>query len=147
MRGLLLALLLVSSTASAATYPKPEGVPEIYVPGTNAATITIAAVSVGFVGEGLAILTKQPDGNWGMCGQCMPAPTVNLQTAIDQYGSAEAWVASQVPFINERLAQLFPADGPQPPSPGGSATNQVNYTLFTSYKLELVNNVPVLVLK
>lgn len=138
MRGIILAIGLLFSTAANA-YTKPQGAPEIVVPGRNV-TIAIWADQTA-VGHGIGIFELRA-GTWYLCGTCIvdvEYPT--LDNAVNAAGGALPYVASKVPAINAKLAALYPASN-APPT--GSTIERVNQALSGSFALGLVNGSPVL---
>jgi hypothetical protein len=131
-------LMLVFGCSAANAYTKPQGAPEIVVPGRNV-TVAIWADQTA-VGHGIGIFELRA-GTWYLCGTCLidvEYPT--LDNAVNGAGGALPYVASKVPAINAKLAALYPASN-APPT--GSAIDRVNQALG-SFALGLVNGSPVL---
>lgn len=136
MRPIIIAALLLFSTAANA-YTKPQGAPEIVVPGRNV-TVAIWADQTA-VGHGIGIFELRA-GVWYLCGTCIvdvEYPT--LDNAVNAAGGALPYVASKVPAINAKLAALYP---PTNAPPTGSAIERVNQALSGSFALGLVNGSP-----
>lgn len=134
VKYLFAALLLFSTAANA--YTKPQGAPEVFIPGRNV-TVAVWADQTP-VGHGIGIFELRA-GAWYLCGNCLidvEYPT--MDSAVNAAGGAVPYVASKVPAINAKLAAMFPPTGA--PSTG-SAIERVNQALG-AYALGLVNGGP-----
>lgn len=126
------------SDAHAAGYPKPAGVPEVYVPNYGV-TVAVGAVHTA-IGDGIGVLENNGSGVWTLCGICLADPAIpNLDADVAAAGGTSAYVASKLSALNAILAARYPAIG------GGPVTtlDQVNQAL-QSQALRLVNGSPVL---
>lgn len=137
-RILALALLLLSNAAYAAGYPKPAGVPEIYVPNYGV-TVAVATLHTA-IGDGIGVLENNGNGVWTLCGICLVDGAIpNLDADVAAAGGPSGYVASKLPALNAVLAARYPEIG------GGPVTtlDQVNQAL-QGMQLRLVNGSPVL---
>lgn len=137
MRSVIIAALLLFSTAANA-YTKPQGAPEVFIPGRNV-TVAVWADQTP-VGHGIGIFELRA-GAWYLCGNCLvdvEYPT--MDSAVNAAGGAAPYVESKVPAINAKLAAMFPPTGA--PSTG-SAIERVNQAL-SGQVFRLVDGSPVL---
>jgi hypothetical protein len=130
--------MVVFGCSAANAYTKPQGAPEVFIPGRNV-TVAVWADQTP-VGHGIGIFELRA-GAWYLCGNCLidvEYPT--MDSAVNAAGGAAPYVASKVPAINAKLAALYPASN-APPT--GSTIERVNGALG-SFALGLVNGSPVL---
>ena len=133
-----LLLLLGSNAAQAASYAKPSGVPEIFLPEYQK-TIAVFAITSP-AGSGLAVLERQPDGNYIACGICTRF-VVDLAGEIAFKGGARQYIEAMVPDLNDILVYNYPMK--TAPVPGSTPVGQLNYSLFADgFTLRMVNGVP-----
>ena len=137
VKVLALALLLLSNSALAAGYPKPAGVPEVYVSNHGVSVAVWAAHTA--IGDGIGVFEKS-GSDWNLCGYCLvDAAIPNLDADVAAAGGPSGYVQSKLSALNTILAARYPALG------GGPVTtlDQVNQAL-QGMQLRLVNGSPVL---
>lgn len=125
--------------AQAASYPKPSGVPEIYL-ASKGVTVGVWAAQTA-VGHGIGIFEKK-DGSadWSLCFNCLISPELpTMDSAVNGAGGPEAYVASKLPAINATLAAKY--SGVSPDLATGMTMERVNGAL-SSYALRIVNGSP-----
>lgn len=126
------------SEAHAAGYPKPAGVPEVYVPNYGV-TVAVAALHTS-IGDGIGVLENNGNGVWTLCGICLVDGAIpNLNADVAAVGGTGPYVASKLAALNNILSARYPEIG------GGPVTtlDQVNQAL-QGMQLRLVNGSPVL---
>lgn len=134
VKYLFAALLLFSTAANAIEVTKPDGGVVGYVPHYDV-TIAVVAIRVSTIGEGLAVIERKPNGQWELCGQCMPSPQ-NLAAEVAFHGSPTAYINNERDGINRLLAMRYPAITPTGPSPTAGVQEQLNAVLASGFKLE-----------
>ena len=141
LAGILFTMLMANcSAAHAASYAKPAGVPEIFLPEYQK-TIAVFAITSP-AGSGLAVLERQPDGNYVACGICTRF-VVDLAGEIAFKGGARQYIEAMVPDVNDIMVYNYPMK--TAPVPGATPVGQLNYSLFADgFTLRMVNGVPVL---
>jgi len=134
MRSVIIAALLLFSTAANA-YTKPQGSPEIAVPGHGVVVAVFAAQTP--VGHGIGVF-EQRGADWYLCGQCIIAEYPSLDGPVAAAGGAGPYIESKRAEINAILASRYPAVGGEP---SGSAIDRVNQAI-QGQTLRLVNGSP-----
>lgn len=137
--ALILCLLTLTRPLSAAEYSKPAGAPELFLPDYGV-TISVFAITTP-VGSGLAVGEKTASGKFNVCGTC-GLYVIDLGSEVAFKGSPAKYIEGQIPDINSILARVYPRKSA--PAPGNTAVDQVNFSLYQSFGLGLVNGVPVL---
>lgn len=138
MVRLLIALMLFSGAAHAASYTKPAGAPEVFVPSYGV-TVGVWAAQTA-VGHGIGVFEKSGSGDWTLCFNCLASVEYpNLDAVVSAAGGAGPYVAGQIAAVNAILASRYPSVVAEPTT----TLDKVNASIGF-YALRLVNGSPVL---